>query len=146
MLLNKKNNFDDFGYMIDCSRGAVPTIESLKKLVDILSAFGYNYLMLYTEDTYEIEGEPYFGYMRGRYTKAEMKEIDEFAEILGITVMVQRKCGNVLIYLFLSVEKHRFCLKKRCFSFMLTLCINMFNMCCAFTDFNMKCKIVNKTV
>ena len=36
MLLNKKNNFDDFGYMIDCSRGAVPTIESLKKLVDML--------------------------------------------------------------------------------------------------------------
>ena len=78
MLLNKKNNFDDFGYMIDCSRGAVPTIESLKKLVDILSAFGYNYLMLYTEDTYEIEGEPYFGYMRGRYSKQQIQELDKY--------------------------------------------------------------------
>lgn len=78
MLLNKKNCFDDLGYMVDCSRGAVPTIESLKKLVDILSAFDYNYIMLYTEDTYEIEGEPYFGYMRGRYSQKELKELDQY--------------------------------------------------------------------
>ena len=32
--------------------------------------------MPYTEDIYEVDGEPYFGYMRGSYTKAEMKEID----------------------------------------------------------------------
>ena len=35
--------------------------------------------MLYTEDTYEVDGQPYFGYMRGRYSKEEMKEIDDFA-------------------------------------------------------------------
>ncbi len=40
--------------------------------------------MHYTEDTYEVDGEPFFGYMRGRYTKAEMKEIDAFAEELGV--------------------------------------------------------------
>ena len=122
-------SFDTFGVMIDMSRNAVMSIAGLRRFLPLPKKMGYNCVMLYTEDTYEVDNEPYFGYMRGRYTKAEMKEIDEFAENLGITVMVQRKCGNVLIYLFLSVEKHRFCLKKRCFSFMLTLCINMFNMC-----------------
>lgn len=78
MLFKRKNHFDDLGYMIDCSRGAVPTIKNLKKLVDILSAFDYNYLMLYTEDVYEIDGEPYFGYMRGRYSKDEIKELDAY--------------------------------------------------------------------
>lgn len=96
MLLNKKNNFDDFGYMIDCSRGAVPTIESLKKLVDILSAFGYNYLMLYTEDTYEIEGEPYFGYMRGRYSKQEIQELDRYCISKNMEL---RACFQTLAHL-----------------------------------------------
>ena len=78
MLLGKKNQFKDLGYMVDCSRGAVPKVETLKKLITILKDFGYTYIMLYTEDVYEIEGEPYFGYMRGRYSKKEIKEIDDF--------------------------------------------------------------------
>ena len=78
MLLNKNNSFADLGYMVDCSRGAVPRVESLKKLISILKDFGYTYIMLYTEDVYEIEGEPYFGYMRGRYSKKEIKELDDF--------------------------------------------------------------------
>ena len=76
MLLGKTNHFKDLGYMVDCSRGAVPKVESLKRLITILKEFGYTYIMLYTEDVYEIDGEPYFGYMRGRYSKKEIKEID----------------------------------------------------------------------
>lgn len=78
MLLENKNCFKDFGYMVDCSRGAVPKVETLKKFISILKEFGYTYIMLYTEDVYEIEGEPYFGYMRGRYSKEEIKELDEY--------------------------------------------------------------------
>ena len=96
MLLNKKNCFDDLGYMVDCSRGAVATIPSLKKLVDILSAFGYNYIMLYTEDVYEIEGEPYFGYMRGRYSANEIKELDEYCISKGMEL---RACIQTLAHL-----------------------------------------------
>lgn len=43
--------------------------------------------MLYTEDTYEVNDEPYFGYVRGRYTKEEMKELDAFAGSLGISLI-----------------------------------------------------------
>jgi hypothetical protein len=79
--------FDTFGVMIDMSRNAVMSVDGLKRFLPLLKKMGYNCVMLYTEDTYEVDGEPYFGYMRGRYTKAEMKEIDAFAESLGITVI-----------------------------------------------------------
>lgn len=64
--------------MLDCSRNAVPNIPFLKKFIDILSDLGYNELQLYTEDLYEIEGEPYFGYLRGRFTESDIEEIDRY--------------------------------------------------------------------
>ena len=57
-----------FGVMLDWSRNAVMKPEQVKKFVGILRRFGYNMLQLYTEDTYQVENEPYFGYMRGSYT------------------------------------------------------------------------------
>ena len=71
--------FRRLGTMLDCSRNAVMTVDAVKKWIDITSDLGYNTLMLYTEDTYEVGGEPYFGYARGRYSKAELKEIDAYA-------------------------------------------------------------------
>ena len=68
------------GVMIDCSRNAVMNIESLKKMIVILEKMGYNNLMLYTEDTYEVDNQPYFGHLRGRYSKEEIREIDSFAK------------------------------------------------------------------
>ena len=80
-------DFQEFGVMIDCSRNGVIKMDALKKFIDCISAFGYNQLQLYTEDTYEIDGEPHFGYMRGRYTKAEIAEIDTYAKSKGIELV-----------------------------------------------------------
>ena len=82
-----KNKFDTLGVMIDMSRNAVMNLNSLKRFLRLIARMGYNCVMLYTEDTYEVDGEPYFGYLRGRYSKSEMKEIDAFAANLGITVI-----------------------------------------------------------
>ncbi len=80
-------HFDTFGVMIDMSRNAVMSMDGLKRFLPLLKKMGYNCLMLYTEDTYEIEDEPYFGYMRGRYSKTELKEINALAQSLGMTVI-----------------------------------------------------------
>ena len=80
-------NFDTFGVMIDMSRNAVMSLDGLKRFMTLLRKMGYNTVMLYTEDTYEVDDEPYFGYMRGRYSKDEMKAIDAFAAELGMTVI-----------------------------------------------------------
>ena len=79
--------FRKFGVMIDCSRNAVMNVSAFKKMVNILSSLGYNTVRLYTEDTYEVDGEPYFGYLRGRYTKAELREMDEYAAERGVELI-----------------------------------------------------------
>ena len=80
-------NFDNFGIMLDCSRNAVMKPTAVKEMIDMISAMGYNFLMLYTEDTYEVNNEPYFGHMRGRYSKEELKELDSYAASRGMTLM-----------------------------------------------------------
>lgn len=85
--MKTKPDFRRFGTMLDCSRNAVMTMESLKKWIDITADLGYNTLMLYTEDTYEVDDNPYFGYMRGRYTKKELKEVDNYALSKGMELI-----------------------------------------------------------
>lgn len=85
--LKKQPALSGLSAMVDCSRNAVKNTETVKKLVRLLAVFGYNGLMLYTEDTFEVDGEPYFGYLRGRYTKAELKEIDAYALRYGIELI-----------------------------------------------------------
>ena len=73
--------------MCDCSRGSVMSVDSVKRMIRLLALCGFHSLMLYTEDTYEVDGEPYFGYMRGRYTKDELKELDAYGLRYGITLI-----------------------------------------------------------
>ena len=80
-------NFNYFGVMIDCSRNAVPNLTALKRFIGILSKMGYNCAMLYTEDTYEVEGQPFFGYKRGKYTIEELREIDDYAASVGVEMI-----------------------------------------------------------
>lgn len=85
--IEEKNSFKDLGIMVDCSRNAVKSVEGVKDIIRHLALMGYNQLMLYTEDTYEIEGEPFFGYRRGRYTVREFNEIDDYAAEFGIEMV-----------------------------------------------------------
>ena len=80
-------HFEKFGVMIDCSRNAVPNLQALKRFIEILAKMGYNCVMLYTEDTYEIPSEPFFGYKRGKYTIEELREIDDYADSLGVEMI-----------------------------------------------------------
>ncbi len=80
-------NFDRFGVMIDCSRNAVPNLSALKRFIGILSRMGYDCAMLYTEDTYEIPTQPFFGYKRGKYTQAELRELDDYAASVGVELI-----------------------------------------------------------
>ena len=80
-------NFDSFGVMIDCSRDAVPNVEGVKRFLGTIAKMGYNVAMLYTEETYEVENEPYFGYKRGRYSMEEIREIDRYAASVGIELI-----------------------------------------------------------
>ncbi|MFR5591733.1 MAG: beta-N-acetylhexosaminidase [Clostridium perfringens] len=84
---SEKTYIDSVGAMIDASRNAVYRVSEVKKILGYMALMGHNRCMLYTEDTYEIDGYPYFGYMRGRYSKEELREIDDYGYSLGIEVV-----------------------------------------------------------
>ena len=75
------------GVMLDCSRNGVMKLDVVKKFIRYMALMGLDTLMLYTEDTYEIPEYPYFGYMRGKYTCDELKEMDDYAYNYGIELI-----------------------------------------------------------
>ncbi len=81
------NGFRKLGVMPDCSRNAVMSVEAMKKFITVLAKMGYNQVQLYIEDTYQVNGEEKFGYLRGGYTKKELKELDDFAYGLGVELV-----------------------------------------------------------
>lgn len=80
-------NYKHFGAMLDVSRNGVMTVDGVKKFICYLEKMGYNMLELYTEDTYKLDGEPMFGYLRGGYTKEELRELDAYAKEHGIELV-----------------------------------------------------------
>ena len=76
-----------FCAMIDCSRNGVMKVAQVFKFIDYLSKMGYNALMLYTEDTFVVDNEPMFGYLRGSYTHEELMTIVSYGEEKGIEVI-----------------------------------------------------------
>lgn len=86
-LYRESTPFRMLGIMLDCSRNAVMTVDHIHLWMRRLNLLGYNMVMLYTEDTYELPGEPYFGYQRGAYTETELKAIDAYAAKLNIEVI-----------------------------------------------------------
>lgn len=90
--------FSAIGPMIDVSQGnALPRVEVVKTLMRKCALMGLNLLMLYSEDSYEVEGSPYFGYMRARYSRADLRELDDYAHALGIELV---PCIQTLSHLY----------------------------------------------
>lgn len=79
--------FDMNGLMIDCSRNGVLNVSYTKEVIEQLAIMGHSVMMLYMEDVYAVEEEEYFGYMRGRYSKKELMELDDYAHQFGIEMI-----------------------------------------------------------
>lgn len=80
--------FETCGVMIDVSLGGTaPKVETWKIFISYMARMGLNMLMVYTEDMYVVKEYPYFGYMRGAYTEAELSEIVAYASKFGIEVV-----------------------------------------------------------
>jgi hexosaminidase len=99
--LTEQPQFQTSGVMLDVSRNAVLKVDEVKGLLRKMAVMGLNVVMLYTEDTYEVPDYPYFGYMRGRYTEAELKACDEYADIFGIEMI---PCIQTLAHLTMALK------------------------------------------
>src|SRR5690606_34416622 len=54
---------DMAGVMIDVSRNGVLRPDAVRALLRRYALMGLDTVLLYTEDTYEVPGEPFFGYL-----------------------------------------------------------------------------------
>ncbi len=71
-------DFDYRGHYHDITRGKIPTLESLKELVDILVQFKINSLQLYVEHVYEFNETKELVKKTGYITKEELIELDKY--------------------------------------------------------------------
>lgn len=85
--VKEAEQFKKRGVMLDMSRAGVMNVEAVKEYIEYMALCGLNAAMLYMEDVFEVDGLPYFGYMRGRYTKEELKEIDRYGREFGVEMI-----------------------------------------------------------
>ncbi len=85
--IHEKPHFDTCAAGLDLSRNAVMRVDKVKDFLRRIAALGMNTLSIYMEDTYELPGYPHFGYMRGRYSIEELKEMDDYAFSLGVQLI-----------------------------------------------------------
>lgn len=75
------------GLLLDVSRNAAPTTRTLKHFLRKIALMGMDELFLNLEDMFPMDAYPKFGYMRGRYTADELREVDCYASLLGIEII-----------------------------------------------------------
>lgn len=79
----KIRDWPDFpyrGFYHDVTRGKVPTLESLKALVDRMAAYKLNSLQLYVEHTYEFRQFRELNSLTGYLTGEEIRELDRYCQ------------------------------------------------------------------
>ena len=74
-------------YMLDISRDKVPTMGTLKQLVEILEKFNYNQLQLYTEHTFAYSKHEAVWKDATPMTAQEIRELDLFCAMHGIDLV-----------------------------------------------------------
>lgn len=88
------------GVMLDVSRGKVPTLDTLKEIVDHLALFKMNVLQLYTEHTFDFPSHPRIGLGTDPLTTADMLALDAYARQRHVELMPNLNsfghCGHLL--------------------------------------------------
>ena len=75
------------GYMLDVSRDKVPTMDSLRRIVDVIADLGYNQFQLYTEHTFAYRGHETVWKDASPMTPAEIRELDDYCWQRGIELV-----------------------------------------------------------
>lgn len=88
------------GLMLDVSRGKVPTLETLKQVVDVLSFYKGNVLQLYTEHTFQFPHHPRIGEGCGSLSGDDILELDAYARQRQVELMPNLQsfghCAHIL--------------------------------------------------
>ncbi len=84
------------GYHLDIARGAVPTVETFKRLLRWLFLLKYNYFAIYLEDLFPWREHPQIGVHRGRLSEDELNQVIAYGKHLGVEVFPSLElCGHM---------------------------------------------------
>lgn len=88
----EKSAFETCGAMVDLSHGPLMNVDALKSCMRKMAMMGLNMFLFYREESYYVPEYEYFGYMRGRHTFEQIKELDDYAYALGIEIIPAIQC------------------------------------------------------
>ena len=75
------------GYMLDISRDKVPSMATLRRIVDLLKICNYNQFQLYTEHTFAYPGHETVWRNASPLTPAEIRELDSYCRMNDIELV-----------------------------------------------------------
>ena len=104
--INDKPDFGVRGFYYDITRGRIPTLESLKKLVDTLAYHKINMLQLYVEHVFPFKEYDGIYQRTGYITAEETKELDKYCQENFIELVPSLSCFGHL-YELLQTEKYK---------------------------------------
>ena len=78
--IKDKPDFAYRGFYQDVTRGKIPTVETIKKLVDTMAYYKLNSLQLYVEHVFEFEESKDLWESTGYLTKEELREIGAYCK------------------------------------------------------------------
>ena len=97
---------DRRGILIDISRGKVPTVETIKTLIDLMVRLKMNLLMLYTEHTFSFRQHPQISKGSSPMTSQDLLELDTYASERHVELVPTLQSLGHLHHL-LSIPKYR---------------------------------------
>lgn len=84
--------FEHRGYMLDISRDRVPTMKTLREIVDLLARYRYNQFQLYTEHTFAYLKHSVVWEESDPLTAAEVRKLDAYCRMQGIELVANQNC------------------------------------------------------
>ncbi len=99
-------DFETRGFYYDITRGRIPTLESLKKLVDNLAYHKINMLQLYVEHVFPFKEYDGIYQRTGYMTAEETRELDDYCRENFIELVPSLSCFGHL-YELLQTEKYK---------------------------------------
>lgn len=86
------------GVMLDVSRTRVPTMDQLRRTVDVLASLKFNHLQLYTEHTFAYAGHREAWEGHSPLTPDEVRAIDGYARHRGVELAANQNCFGHLAH------------------------------------------------
>ena len=84
------------GTQVDMSRGPVPKLSYLKKIVRTIAQFKMNQLYMYMEDSYRLEGQPLWGILSDTLSRSDWNKLVAYAARYHVEIVPETEaCGHM---------------------------------------------------